>query len=166
MTNIVELKINGQPIQVDTDKLHETWVAKCLEYGVRRFINDSHSGAKGQDKYEACLNMAVDMQKGEPVPVRVTVTKAHADPVEALAFKNAKAALTAMFKAVTGANKAFDFIAHPKVKPFFNVTEDRAVWNDATVQAWMEKQAKEGKTDYMADAKATLEMAQSDDLDF
>lgn len=166
----VELKVNGQPIIVDLAKVHDSWLEHCLTYGVRRFINDSHSGLKGQTKYDACQLMNKDMQSGEAMPekVRKSGGGSSVDPVTALAFKNAKAALTVMFKSVTGATKATDFAKHEKVAPFFTVDGDRATWVDATVKAFIEKQKDSGKVDYMADAQATIDGADSalDDLDF
>lgn len=164
----VELKINGQPIVVNLAKVDESWLAHCLTYGVRRFINDSHSGLKGQTKYDACQLMNNDMQSGEAMPEKVRKAGSSVDPVTALAFRNAKAALTVMFKSVTGASKAIDFAKHEKIAPFFVVTDGRATWIDATVKAFIEKQKAAGKADYMADAQSTIDGADSalDDLDF
>ena len=168
---LVELKIAGLPLIANTDKMHESWVARCLEYGVRRYVNDSHSGAKGQDKYDACRMMIADMTSGEPMPVRVRKTggTSSTDPVEQLALRNARAALTALFKKVTGETKAIDMAKHEKVAPFFTIADGKATWVDATVRAWVEKQAADGKVDYFADAQATIDMADGDDdsgLDF
>ena len=158
----VTLKINGQPITVDLSKVDDSWLTHCLTYGVRRFINDSHSGLKGQTKYEACQMLNKDMMSGNPMPekVRKSGGGSSLDPVTALAYKNAKAALTMIFKQATDATKAIDFAKHEKIAPFFTVTEDRAVWKDDTVKAWIEKQKADGKVDYMGDAKATLEGAE------
>lgn len=167
---IVELKIAGLPLIADTDKMHESWIARCLEYGVRRFVNDSHSGAKGNDKVEACWLMIRDMESGKAMPVRVRKTgTSSADPVEQLALRNARAALTALFKKVTGETKAVAMARHEKVAPFFVVADGKATWVDATVLAWIEKQAAAGKVDYFADAQAVIDMADEEDdsgLDF
>lgn len=168
---LVELKIAGLPLIADTDKMHESWIARCLEYGVRRYVNDSHSGAKGNDKVEACRLMIRDMESGEAMPAKVRKTggTSSADPVEQLALRNARAALTALFKKVTGETRAVDMAAHEKVAPFFVVADGKATWVDATVRAWIEKQAADGKVDYFADAQATIDMADDDDdsgLDF
>ena len=171
--NAVELriKIDGEfhTLSVDPSKMHESWLARCFEYGVRRLVNDTNSGAKGSDKLDGCKLTIKEMTNGEALPVKVSRgVSASVDPVLALATKNAKAALTAVFKQVTGESKAIDFAQHTKVKPFFNVAEDRATWVEVTVQAWMAKQAADGKTDYVADAKAVLDGADdaAADLDF
>lgn len=166
----VELKVNGQPIIVDLAKVHESWLEHCLTYGVRRFINDSNSGLKGQTKYDACQLMNKDMQSGEAMPekVRKTGGGSSVDPVTALAFRNAKNDLTAKFKAITGMAKAADFATHEKIAPFFAVDGDKVTWIDATVKAYIEAQKTAGKNDYMGDAQATIDGAESalDDLDF
>lgn len=167
---IVELKVRLSPEQyktfmVDLDKVDTTWLVRCLDYGVRRFINDSHSTAKGKDKADAIEALIKDMESGEAMPEKVrTSNSTPSDPILALALKNAKAALTTLFKTVTGFNKALDFATHEKVAPFFTVTEDRAIWKDETVKAWMAKQAENGGIDYMADAKATIDSVKDDDI--
>lgn len=163
----VTLKINGQAITVDLAKVHESWLAHCLTYGVRRYINDSHSAAKGQEKYELCMDMAKTMANGEAMPEKVRKTSGgtSADPVMALAMRNAKASLTALFKKITGETKALDFAKHEKIAPFFVITEDRAVWIDAKVMAFIEKQKADGKVDYVGDAEATLAMTEDSNLE-
>jgi hypothetical protein len=170
---LVTLKINGQEIHADTDKMHESWIAKCLAYGVRRLPNDTYSGDKGATKYDLVSKLIADMESGEPAPVRVQGSgRSPANPIEALARKNAKADLTGMFRAVTECTKAVDFAQHPKVAPFFNRSVkdgvESAVWNEDSVSSWMGKQAKAGKRDYLADAKAVIESANAveADLDF
>ena len=161
----VELKINGNAITVDLSKAHESWLAHALTYGVRRFINDSHSGAKGQDKWEACMLMAKDIMSGEAMPEKATrSTGGSVDPVTALALKNVKADLSAMFKQVTGGTKVMDWAAHAKIAKFFQIKDDRATWLDGVVTAYMAKQAELGKVDYMKAAKDTLSTA-TDALD-
>jgi hypothetical protein len=165
----VELTIDKVLMTVDTSKMHATWLAKCLEYGIRRYVNDTNSGFKGSDKQEACKLTIKELTNGDAMPEKTRRSpSASGDPITALATKNAKTALTAIFKAVTGHAKAVDFATHEKVAPFFTVTEDRAVWRDITVAQWMVKQAASGKVDYMADAKALLEGASdaASDLDF
>ena len=164
---LVTLKINGQELQADTDKMHETWIAKCLAYGVRRLPNDTYSGEKGATKYDLVSKLIADMESGEPAPVRVQGSgRSPADPVEALARKNAKADLTGMFRAVTGATKAVDFATHEKVAPFFTMVEREsgvaAVWNEETVTAWIAKQFNAKKRNYLADAEAVISGANAD----
>lgn len=155
---IVELKINGLPLTVDTSKLHESWIEKALAYGLRRLPNDTFSSFKGAEKYNLVKDMLEEMEKGGEAPQRIASGKLSAkDPVEALAWKNAKADLTAMFRAVTGSTKALDFAKHEKIAPFFKVTEDRATWIDESVVKWIEKQVADGKRDYMQDAKVALD---------
>ena len=165
---LVTLKINGQEITADTNKMHESWIEKCLAYGVRRLPNDTYSSEKGATKYDLVKGLIADMESGEPAPVRMQGSGGTPkDPVEALARKNAKADLTGMFRAITEATKAVDFAQHEKVAPFFNMMERDtglvAVWNEETVGAWMAKQAESGKRDYMADAKALLKA--TDDME-
>lgn len=153
----VELKVNQQLIIVDTDKVDQSWLNHCLAYGVRRFINDKYSGMEGQTKYELCMALAKDMTSGEKMPEVVRGMGGRiTDPVEALAVKNAKSDLTAIFRVVTKMTKGADMAKHEKVAPFFKVTDDKAVWIDATVKAWMDKQKADGKADYMEAAKTTL----------
>lgn len=172
---LVTLKINGLELVADTDKMHESWIAKCLAYGVRRLPNDSYSGEKGKTKYELVEKLLGDMMSGKEAPVRVQGTgRSSADPVVALARKNAKADLTGMFRAVTGETKAMAFALHEKVAPFFVIAkgdkpeDDRAVWKEETVTSWMAKQKEAKKRDYEADARELLAGAVSDkaDLDF
>lgn len=154
---MVEMKIAGQAITVDLAKVDESWLRHALTYGVRRFVNDSHSAAKGNDKYEACRLMVDDMISGEPMPEKATrSTGASIDPVMALALKNAKVALQSVFKQVTGETKALAFAEHEKIKAFYSVKDDKATWNDQTVIAWMEKQKSDGGVDYLAQAKDTI----------
>jgi hypothetical protein len=171
---LVTLKINGQEIHCETDNFHESWIAKCLAYGVRRLPNDSYSGEKGATKYDLVKALVGDMMSGKPAPERVKGTgRSSGDPVEALAYKNAKADLTAMFRKVTGFTKAADFATHEKVAPFFTTHTSEGgtvstVWNMDNVAAWMTKQFEAGKRDYMGDAKATIEAVDTveDDLEF
>lgn len=161
---IVTLKINGQEITCDTDKMHESWRAKCLAYGVRRLPNDAYSGEAGPLKYDRVKLLIADMESGKEAPVRIRgAGRSPADPVDALARKNAKADLVAMFREVTDTTKAIDFAKHEKVAPFFTVADGKAVWKEETVTKWMTKQAESGKRDYQADAKVVIESAVGDD---
>lgn len=163
----VTLKIDGRPITVETDKMHQTWIDKCLAYGIRRLPNDTYSASKGNTKYELVSGLVKDMQSGKEAP-SVLSGGSTVDPVMSLALKNAKASLAVMFRELTGETKALDFAKHEKVSPFFKVTEDRAAWIDATVVKWMEKQVEKGEKDYIADAKTALTVIPADkvDLDF
>jgi hypothetical protein len=156
----VELTIDKTLMTVDTSKMHPTWLAKCLEYGIRRYVNDTNSGFKGSDKQEACKLTIKELTNGNAMPEKTRRSpSASADPITALAMKNAKTALTAIFKAVTEETSAIEFAKHPKVAPFFVVTEDRAVWRDVVVAQWMQKQALPETVDgvdYMAQAATTL----------
>jgi hypothetical protein len=168
---LVERKVNGQAIVLDTEKMDQTWLDHCLAYGIGRFINDKYSGEKGQTKYELCMALGKDMQSGDPMPavVRGGGGGQRQDPVKALAFKNAKADLSAMFRAATGFTKGIEQATHEKVAPFFVVKDDRATWNDSNVELWIGKQKDAGKTDYMQAAKDILTTdvdAAVADLDF
>jgi len=156
----VALKIKddaGNPVNilVDTDKLHETWTARCLAYGIRRLINDTNSAAKGKVKVDACNLMAGEMMAGKPAPERLA-SGVSVDPITALAVKNAKADLGAIFRQVTGATIAKDWLAHDDTAKFFKATDaGKAVWRDDVVVKWVAAQIDE--TDYMAQAKKLLD---------
>lgn len=162
--NKVTYKINGQPMVADLSKMHPTWISHLLQYGVRRYTNDKFAGEKGQTKWTMVRGLLDDMENGEEMPATVRGSgggSAH-DPITTLALKNAKAALTIIFKNVTDATKALDFAKHKKVAPFFKVTEDRAVWVDARVLKWMENRKEATGKDYMGEAKVAIEAASSD----
>lgn len=163
----VELKINGQSIIINTDKLHESWIAHCLAYGLRRFPNDKYSGEKGQTKFDLVHALVVDMHSGDAMPERVKgVSRAPKDPILNLALKTAKTDLGAMFRKVTSATKTIDWCKHEKVAQFFKVDGDKAIWIDAVVVKWME--SRKETCDYMANAKVSIDAADAIDvaLDF
>lgn len=158
----VYMTINGKPLMVDTDKLHESWAVKCLEYGVRRFVNDKYSDAKGDVKFDACQSQIKEMESGrEYVPTKGS-GRSNLDPVTGLAVRNAKADLQAIFKAITSETRAADMAKHPKVAPFFTVSDDAAVWKTAAVLEWIKRQEDAGKRDYLDEAQVTLSPAELD----
>lgn len=151
---LVDMKINGAEIILDTSKMHETWLDKCLAYGVRRFVNDSYSGEKGQTKYDLCAALANKMESGEPLSEAERRAKVSADPVTALAVKNAKAALVALFKRISGKAKIEDMMVHEKVAPYFDLVGDKIAWNETSVMDYIARV--KDKVDFMEAARVAL----------
>lgn len=162
---LVKMKINGIELIADTNEMHESWIAACLEYGVRRKVQDTYSKDKGKEKLDLVKAMLKEMQSGEEMSERQRVTRASLDPVMTMALKDAKQSLTDMFKRVTGEGKAIDMAKHPKVAPFYKVTEDRAVWIDDSVIKWIEKQKEMGKRDYVEEAAKQIALLDDEDID-
>lgn len=176
---LVEMKTNGETILIDTAKFHQTWLARVIEYGARRLVNDTYSGEKGQEKVNLCRAMVREMESGvEYAPTRAARgTKVDADPVLSLALKNAKAGLVAQFqKHAPDCRKIVDLLAHPKIGErvaayFMAQTGDKApTWKDSAVIQWME-QIKDHpdpskRIDYMADAERLLGAADDESFDF
>lgn len=77
---------------------------------------------------------------------------------QSLAVKTAKQDLLTLFKRITGKGKLVEMAEHEKIAPFFQEAGDGVAWLDQTVMEWIEKQRDEGKRDYIAEAKATLEV--------
>lgn len=156
-----ETKVNGETVMVDFTRMHPTWVAHFLLKAAQRRINDDLSGLDPKEKLEETRRILEEIYKGEPMPekARKASSKRSVDPVQALALKTAKGVLSAQFEALTGMRKAADQAEHEKVAPFFTVKDGRAIWNDETVTAWIEKQATNGKRDYMQEARESLEGA-------
>lgn len=159
----VTFKINGAEIHVETDKMHETWINRCLEYGVRRLVNDTFSAEKGNVKFDLCRSMAAEMQSGKPIAEKVSRAKVDSDPVTSLAVKTAKQDLLAIFKKLTSCAKIEDMAKHEKIAPYFAEVGGKLAWADDKVLAYIGKQKESGKRDYMADAQTALNGA--DDLD-
>jgi len=155
----VTLKINGQELNVDLSKAHETWIEHLLTYGARRFPNDSFSGEKGQTKYDLVRDLLAEIESGEPKPEKTrSRASAPADPIEALAFKTAKGDLLARFKMETGAGKIADIVAagNAAVNKYFRETENGPVWNEEEVKNFIDRMAEAKKRDYRAEAKTML----------
>ena len=158
-TSIKDGDGNPHTVSIDFAKMHETYLEAHLRKAVQRFLNDKYSQLKADDKLVAIKDEAARINSGAALERKERTTVAPADPVEALAVKNAKGDLLAAFKARTGAGKIADMIAaDAAVARFFT---DAGVWRDDVVLAWMESKA---KRDYRADAKATLEAASDLDL--
>ena len=158
-TSIKDGDGNPHTISIDFAKMDETYLEAHLRKAVQRFLNDKYSQLKADDKLVAIKDEAARINSGAALERKERVSVAPADPVEALAVKNAKGDLLAAFKARTGAGKIADMIAaDAAVARFFT---DNGVWRDDVVLAWMESKA---KRDYRADAKATLDAASDLDL--
>lgn len=93
---------------------------------------------------------------------RSGIRTARLDDVSTIAVKSAKADLLIMFKRVTQRAKLVDMAAHEKVAPFFQAAGDGVAWDDTIVLAWIGKQADAGKRDYMAEAKASMDVDLTD----
>lgn len=151
---MIAMKVQGVEVSIDLTKVHESWVQTFLEYGVRRKLNDTYSAEKGNEKIELVRAMIKDLESGKEVKIRGTSAGKAADPVEALAIKTAKADLMAIFKARTGVSKIADILAakDDAIGAYFA----EGVWKDSAVIAFIEKQAKAKKRDYMGDAGLAL----------
>lgn len=147
-------------VQADPNKFHETWLAKVVEYGTRRFPNDSYSAIKGDNKVDMVKALVKEMESGEAMPERVRKSAAPSDPIGALVDKNAKADLMAVFKHRTGKGRIADIVADSDtaINAYFNETESGHSWNQEAVAKFVAKQKEAGKKDYRADAEAMLAM--------
>lgn len=160
-----EIKVNGEQLVVDFAKMHPTWVAHYLQKAAQRRLNDDMSGLSPAEKLVETRKALAAIHAGEEyVPARRSggggVAK---DPIKALALKNAKAALSLVFKNATKENKVADWAKHEKISPFFKETANGFTWDDSTVEKFMTAQKEKGAHDYMAEAKATLAVSEIDD---
>lgn len=159
---LVDMKINGSVLEVDTDKLHKTFFERALEYGVRRYVNDSYSGEKGQLKFDLCAALVAKMNAGEELVTGERRSKIPADPIKALAHKLAKTALVVVFKNLTGKAKLEDMAQHEKVSPYFIEIGGKLAWNEEAVGNYVERRAE--KDDFMGQAEKIIN-ATEDDMD-
>jgi len=163
---VFQTKINGEIVEVDFGKMHPTWVAAHLQKAAQRFLNDRYSGEKGATKLEMVRADLNEIHKGEPMPEVVRQSRPTTNPIEALATKNAKAALGAMFERAGFGKRHADWMNHEKAAQFFREANGAIAWDESKVAAWMGKQAEAGKRNFLAEAEATLEgVAELDDLD-
>lgn len=148
-------------LTVDPRLAHETWLAKVIEYGVRRFPNDTYSAMKGDTKVDAIRAMLRDMESGEELVQRVRVASAPSDPVAFAAGKAAKADLLIVFRMRTEKTKIADMAgADDAVAAYFVKREDGSfVWKEDAIAAFIVKQKEAGKRDYMADAELLGDVA-------
>lgn len=158
----VEFKINGSVLEVETENLHKTFFERVLEYGVRRYVNDSYSGEKGQLKFDLCAALVAKMNAGEELVTGERRSKVPADPIKALAHKLAKTALAVVFKNLTGKAKLEDMARHEKVAPYFIEIGGKLAWNEDAVAEYIERRA--GKDDFMGQAEKIIN-ATEDDMD-
>ena len=159
---LVDMKINGSVLEVDTDNLHKTFFERVLEYGVRRYVNDSYSGEKGQLKFDLCAALVAKMNAGEELASGERRSKIPADPIKALAHKLAKTALVVVFKNLTGKAKLEDMAQHEKVAPYFVEVGGKLAWNEDAVAEYIERRA--AKDDFMGQAEKIIN-ATEDDMD-
>lgn len=158
----VELKINGSVLEVETDNLHKSFFERVLEYGVRRYVNDSYSGEKGQLKFDLCAALVAKMNAGEELVTGERRSKVPTDPIRALAHKLAKTALVVVFKNLTGKAKLEDMAQHEKVSPYFIEVGGKLAWNEEAVGNYVERRA--AKDDFMGQAEKIIN-ATEDDMD-
>ena len=144
-------KIAGEEFAFDVRKMHTSWLDKLMVKACQRLVNDTFSSA-GDAKLKLSREMQAAMMSGEPAPERIVISRAAENPVEALARKNAKADLLAVFKARTDKGKIADMIEADKIVAAYFTIE--GVWIDDKVLAFMAKNI--AKRDYMAEAEATL----------
>ena len=162
---LVEMKVNGHPLRLDTAKLHPTWLDFCLAYGVKQKINDTYSGEKGQTKYDLCAAMIRDMESGEAMPERERKAPqaAKADPVRKMARDLATTFLTARFRAAFKTDDMSVWAKNDKAAKYLRFTEKGSARFDlAKVDEWIDAFAKQdGGQDFMAQAKAALAESQA-----
>lgn len=157
-------KINGEEVVYHPHKMHESYLLRFLEKGMQRYANDMFSGEKGNTKLDLCRGIAEEANSGKELVAAQRVARLPNDV--ALAVKMAKQDLLIIFKQLTGKGKIADMVDNEKVKPFFKVTAESVAWKDETVQKWIAKQKEAGKRDYLAEAKASLDVdLESIDLD-
>ena len=149
-----------------------------IRYGIKQSLADSIASAKTLAEAEGLYQKRRDAMLNNTIGVRESGgSKLPDDPIAALAVKNAKAALLARFdKAVPGAKRMADYVAHANIAPYFKLDKDdakKAVWVESKVAAWMADQAAKAAAgdakavDFMADAERTLAVdASAVDLDF
>lgn len=159
------IKINGQELTVDFSKMHPTWIDAHLRKAAQRFLNDKYSGEDAATKLELITADLRDIHSGEAMPEkeRKAASAVKADPVRKLARETCTAQLVSKFKANAATFGADEkaWIAHPKIGKFFRQTPKGGVRFDlAAVDKYMAAEAaRDGGTDYMADAKAAMDTA-------
>ncbi len=162
----VGTKVAGETIPVDVSKVDNSWLVQFFLKGVQREINDRNGGEESHIKLDLAKTLVDAINAGDVKPERATGGggRTPSDPVLALAMGNARAALTAMFKALTSKAKIADMVeADERVAAYFTQSESgKYTWCNASVVKWMDGQAAKGKTDYRAEAKAALAVDVSD----
>lgn len=160
------MKVNGVELSFDTARMHQSWVARALEYGVKQLVNDTYSGEKGEVKFDLCRAMLADMMNGEPMPVKERKSPAArgVDAIRDLARDKATSFL------VAGLTKKFGkdmttWAAQPALRKLFRFTEKgNARFVLAAVDEWMEGPIK-AQRDFMQEAREELENAEDLGLD-
>lgn len=172
---VIELRINAangkddptkwEYVRLDLAKAHPSWLARFMDYGSRRLLNDTFSAEKGMTKVELVRGLVADIESGEETTARRAKATVTLNDVEALALANAKADLTIMFKKATGLAKLADMAqASEKVAAYLEVGKDgKASWRNDAVMAWVEGRKAQGK-DYLAEAEAVINAPIEEDL--
>lgn len=153
----VQIKINGQPLHVHPGKMHPTFLARCLEYGIRRHVNDANASLKEDVKLEACTALVAEMNAGKEYVVARQVGSGvvKADPVRKMAREMATDFLTQQLAAKFGKDMNV-WAKEEKLAKLFRFTDKGAARFDLEeVDAWMKGFA--AKRDFMAEAKAEIE---------
>lgn len=160
-----ETKINGETIIVDFAKMHPTWIEAHLQKAAQRFLNDKHSGEKGDVKLELIRAELKDVHSGEPMPQKERKSPvAKADPARKMARDMATTFLVSAFKSKFGGDSAH-WATEPKIAHLFRTTEAGNVRFDlAAVDKWIDGYA--DKRNFMQEARDAIASAQeSVDLD-
>lgn len=155
------MKVNGVELHFGTARMHESWIARALEYGVKQLVNDTYSGEKGQVKHDLCRAMLADMMNGKPMPVkeRKAPTARGIDAVRALAREKATSFLVAGLTKKFGKDMA-TWAAQPALQKLFRFTEKGTARFDlVAVDVWMEGAIK-AQRDFMQEAREELESAE------
>lgn len=154
----VGTKVSGEWLQVNIDKVDQSWLAEFLRYGIQRKINDMFAG-QGENKLEMAKGLVKDINQGKAKPEQVRRgAGVSADPVRKLARTMARDALSAAFKQATGETTFAAMAAkNEKVAAFFKIGDDgKATWRNDKLDSFIE--SKPNGKDFMADAKAALDI--------
>lgn len=140
-----------------------------IRYGIKQSLADSIASAKTVAEAQGLYQKRRDAMLTNTIGVRESGgIKTDDDPALALAIKNAKAGLMAIFDTMLLPKKAvkmIDYTRHEKIGKYFKVSQTdpaKAAWIDEAVvkyiracKAKLDAGDKNGK-DYLAEAEATL----------
>lgn len=158
-------KMDGQEITIDFSKMHHSWLEAHLKKAAQRFLNDTYSGLMPSEKLAQARKDLAVIHSGEAMPEKARRSGGGGgDPIKALALKNAKTDLMAIFKKRTKLAKIADIIGagDDAVNKYFSAD---GTWRDEQVVAFIDKQKDAGKRDYVAEARDLLADDESNDDD-
>lgn len=153
----VQIKINGQPLHVHPGKMHPSFLARCLEYGIRRHVNDAYASLKDDVKLEACTALVAEMNSGAGFVVTRQAGSGvpKADPVQKMARELATDFLTTQLTAKLGKDMNV-WAKEEKLQKLFRFTDKGAArFNLEEVDVWMK--AYQAKRNFMAEARVELD---------